>query len=100
MPAYLISIVQLHDRERFKAYAQASAGAAAKLGARYLLKAPNAVLLEGALGAGAFVVVEEWPDRQTIETWRASPEFAEMKKLREGLADVNCLMVEADGFGA
>ena len=99
MPAYLINIVQLHDREKFKAYAQAAAAVSARLGARYLLRGPQAKVLEGDFGAGAFVVVEEWPDRETVETYRASAEFAELKKLREGLADVTCLMIEAPGFG-
>lgn len=99
MPAYLVNIVQLHDREKFKAYAQAASAVAARFGARYLLRAPGAKLLEGDFGAGAFVVIEEWPDRETVETYRASAEFAELKTLREGLADVNCLLVEAPGFG-
>lgn len=96
MPAYLIVVAKLHDRQKFiEGYGMAAAEMVTKLGAKYLIRAPGAVCLEGDWGDGASVVVEEWPDRETVLRFWNSPEYAEVKKLREGLADVKVWMIEA-----
>jgi uncharacterized protein (DUF1330 family) len=39
------------------------------------------------------VVVSEWPSRTSALAFWNSPEYAEVKKLREGLADVEVILV-------
>jgi uncharacterized protein (DUF1330 family) len=98
MTALLIVTAKVHDRERFLAgYAPAAAELVARFGGRYLIRAPGAMQLEGAGGEGASVVISEWPDKAAALAFWNSPEYAEAKRLREGLADVSVLLVEAPG---
>lgn len=96
MPAYLIVVAQLHDRQAFiDGYGKAAAGVVEKHGGRYFLRASGATALEGGWGDGASVVIEEWPDRAAAERFWNSPEYTEIKRLREGLADVKVWLIEA-----
>jgi uncharacterized protein (DUF1330 family) len=41
------------------------------------------------------MVISEWPDRDAAKTFWNSPEYAEARKLREGVADVQVLLIDA-----
>jgi uncharacterized protein (DUF1330 family) len=100
MAAYMIIAARIADRERFvSGYGKAAAGLVARFGGRYVLRAPGALALEGAFGDGASVVISEWPDRESALAFWNSPEYAEVKRLREGLAEVQVLLVEAPKIG-
>jgi uncharacterized protein (DUF1330 family) len=98
MSAWLIVTAHVTDRAAFLAgYAPAAAKLVEQFGGRYLIRAPGAEQLEGEGGAGASVVVSEWPDKAAARAFWESPEYAEAKKLREGIAEVSVLLVEAPG---
>jgi uncharacterized protein (DUF1330 family) len=95
MPAYMIIAAKIADREAFiSGYGAAAAKLVAQFGGKYVLRAPGAALLEGNFGDGASVVISEWPDKAAALAFWNSPEYAEAKKLREGLAEVQVLLVE------
>lgn len=94
MAAYLVITATIHDRDAFlSGYARAAAALVEKFGGKYWLRAPGAQVLEGAGVDGSSVVVSEWPDRETALAFWNSPEYAEAKKLREGIADCSVLLV-------
>lgn len=96
MPAYMIVTAKIADREAFISGYGARAGElVAKHGGRYILRGPGAQLLEGDFGDGASMVISEWPDKDAALTFWNSPEYAEAKKLREGIADCQVLLIEA-----
>ena len=96
MPAYMIVTAKIADRDAFIAGYGAKAGElVAKFGGKYVLRGPGAQLLEGEFGDGASMVISEWPDREAALTFWNSPEYAEAKKLREGVADCQVLLIEA-----
>ncbi len=96
MPAYMIVTADIADRERFIAgYGKAAAELVNRMGGRYLLMGPGAELLEGEFGNGASMVISEWPDKATAKAFWDSDEYAEIKKLREGIADCQVLLIEA-----
>jgi uncharacterized protein (DUF1330 family) len=100
MPAYMIITAQLHDREKFIAgYGKAAAALVTRYGGRYVLRGgAAATLLEGSWGNGAAVLISEWPDLDTLQRFWNSEDYREVKRLREGLADVQVLAVESRGF--
>lgn len=93
---YMLITAKIHDREAFIAgYATATAPLVERFGGRYVMRAPGAELIEGDFGDGASVAISEWPDKATALKFWNSPEYSEAKPLREGLADVQVLLVEA-----
>jgi uncharacterized protein (DUF1330 family) len=91
----MIIAAKIADRDAFIAgYGAAAAKLVAQFGGKYVLRAPGAALLEGAFGDGASVVISEWPDKATALAFWNSPEYAEAKKLRDGVAEVQVLLVE------
>ena len=100
MAAYMIILARVHDREKCPAgYAQAAADLVEKCGGKYVLRAPGALCLEGGIGDGRSVVISEWADLATARAFWESPEYAEIKKLREGICDVDVVLVEAPRIG-
>ena len=94
MAAYLIITAQLHDRERFlSGYAPAAAALTARFGGEYVLRAPGAEVLEGEHPGGS-VVVSRWPDKAAALAFWNSPEYVGVRRLREGIADCQVLVVE------
>jgi uncharacterized protein (DUF1330 family) len=95
MPAYMIVTAAIRDREAFIAgYGAAAAALIPKFGGEYMLRGPGAECLEGQFGEGASMVISKWPDRAAAKAFWNSPEYAEAKKLREGLADVQVLLID------
>jgi uncharacterized protein (DUF1330 family) len=96
MPAYMIVVAHIADRDTFIAgYGAAAARLVERFGGRYLLRAPGAELLEGSFGADASVVVSEWPDKEAARRFWNSPQYAEAKRLRERIAECQVLLIEA-----
>jgi uncharacterized protein (DUF1330 family) len=94
MTAWMIITAQIHDREAFiSGYGPAAAQLVAQFGGRYIVRGPGAQVLEGDGAPGASVVVSEWPDRAAALAFWNSPEYADVKQLREGLADCSILLV-------
>jgi uncharacterized protein (DUF1330 family) len=95
MPAYMIVTAAIRDREAFvSGYGAAAAALIPKFGGEYLLRGPGAECLEGSFGEGASMVISKWPDRAAIRAFWNSPEYAEIRKLREGLAEVQVLVID------
>lgn len=104
MPAYMIVTCNIRDRERFiNGYGAVAAKLVEQHGGRYLLRAPGAELLEGEIGAsdfgGASMVISQWPDKAAVHRFWNSPEYAEARKLREGIATCQVLLVEGAPLG-
>ena len=76
-------------------YAPAASALVEKFGGRYRVRAPVSELLEGDLEDGTSVVISEWPDKESALRFWNSPEYAEVKKLREDCAICQVAIVEA-----
>jgi len=101
MAAYMIVSAHISDRDRFiNGYGKAAGALVSRFGGRYILMGPGAELLEGNFGAGSSVVISEWPDKETARRFWNSPEYREVKKLREGIADCQVLLIEAPAIKA
>jgi uncharacterized protein (DUF1330 family) len=85
-PAYLLVQGQVTDREGFKAYSASLPPIYRKYGGEYLALVP-APLVEVAEGPAEnrSVVLARFPSREAARTFWDSPEYAEAKKLREGM---------------
>lgn len=96
MPAYMIVTAKIHELESFREnYGKAAAALVAKRGGKYLLMGGGAQMLEGENWDNASMVISEWPDKQTALDFWNSEEYQEIKKMREGIADCQVMLMEA-----
>ncbi len=94
MAAYLVITAQLRDRERFiRGYGAAAAELTERFGGEYLVRAPGLTVLEGDHPGGS-LVVSRWPDKAAALAFWNSPEYAQARKLRAGIANCQVLLVE------
>lgn len=96
MSAYMIVIAKIADRDAFiSGYGTAAAKLVERFGGKYVMRGPGAELLEGDFGDGASMVISEWPDKAAAKAFWESPDYAEAKKLRKGVAECQVLLIEA-----
>lgn len=96
MTAYMIVTARISDREAFiSGYGAAAAALVEQFGGRYVLRGPGAQLLEGHFGHDASMVISEWPSKAAALAFWNSPEYAEVRKLRDGIAECQVLLIEA-----
>lgn len=95
MPAWFVITTRVHDREAFMTgYSPAVASLAEARGARYVVRGRQGRVLEGEGYEGGGAVVMEWPDAETAMAFWNSPEYAQVKALRDGIAEVSVTLVE------
>lgn len=95
MAAYMIIAAKIHDRDQFRTgYGSAAAALVHRCGGEYVVLGPGAELLEGTLEGYTSVAISKWPSKTAARAFWDSDEYAEIKKLREGLADVQVLLVD------
>ena len=100
MAAYMLILARVHDRDKFlSGYATEAAALVEKCGGKYVLRAPGAICLEGSVGDGRSVVISEWPDMDAAKRFWDSPEYQQIKTLRDGICDVEVVLVEAPLIG-
>lgn len=96
MAAYMVVLADIHDRDAFiSGYASKAAALVDQFGGRYVLRAPGGTLLEGTVAENQSLVISEWPDRDAALAFWNSDEYAQVKTLREGVADCQVVLVEA-----
>lgn len=101
MPAYMVITAKITDRENFlNGYGAAASTLVAKMGGKYVLRAPGGMSLEGEFGEGASMAISEWPSKEAALKFWNSSEYQEIKKLREGQAECQVVLIEADALGS
>lgn len=92
--AYIIAQVDVTNPQQYGEYAKRSPGIIAKYGGRFIARAGRTVTLEGP-AARSRVVIIEYPSFERAQAFFNSPEYQQAKKLREGAADAQFIVVEA-----
>lgn len=93
MPAYIVVETDIHDPEQYELYKQASPGAVAAGGGRFIARGGELAVLEGDWRPQRLVLLE-FPDLEAAKRFYTSPEYQEAKRLREGAADFKMVAVE------
>jgi uncharacterized protein (DUF1330 family) len=93
MPAYLIVETDIHDPEQYERYKQASPGAVAAGGGRFLARGGELAVLEGDWHPERLVVLE-FEDLDAAKRFYDSPAYQDAKRLRDGAANLNMVAVQ------
>ncbi len=93
---YMIVLGAFTDFERFMATYQAAVGPLIeRFGGSYLMVGGNLQMLEGDFPDGGGNVISVWPDRAAALHFWNSPEYAEVRKLRDGTGQFQVMLVDA-----
>lgn len=90
---YIIAQVDVTNPQQYGEYAKLSPGIIAKFGGRFLARAGRTVTLEGT-PARSRVVIVEYPSFERAQAFFSSTEYQQAKKLREGAATAQFILVE------
>jgi uncharacterized protein (DUF1330 family) len=96
VPAYVIYQADIADEARYEDYKAQAGPSVLAAGGKYLVRGGDAEAMEGELPAGRTVVLE-FPTRAAALAWYRSLEYAEIRKLRAGIAEATLYVV--DGVG-
>jgi uncharacterized protein (DUF1330 family) len=91
--AYVIAQIDVSNPQAYGEYAKRSPDIIAKYGGRFIARAGRTVTLEGP-AARSRVVIIEYPSFERAQAWFTSPEYQQAKKLRDGAANAQFIIVE------
>lgn len=91
--AYVIAQVDVTNAERYAEYAKLTPDIIAKHGGRFVARAGRTATLEGP-PAKSRVVIIEFPSFDAAQQFYASPEYSAARKLRDGAAEAQFVLVE------
>ncbi|MEE8270838.1 MAG: DUF1330 domain-containing protein [Alphaproteobacteria bacterium] len=93
MAAYLIAQVTVTDPDRFADYRAAVPAVIANYGGRYIIRGGDVEAFEGSHDGRRLVIVE-FPSLGRARAFWQSPEYREVRRLREGAAIMDVVAVE------
>jgi len=95
MSAFMIIACKMHDRDKFiNDYGKIVPDLVEEFGGEYIIVAPGAELLEGNLKGYESVAISKWPTKYSALRFWQSDKYKKLKELRQGLADVEVILVE------
>ena len=90
---YIIAQIDVTNPQPYAEYAKLSPGIISQFGGRFLARAGRTVTLEGT-PARSRVVIVEYPSFERAQSFFSSTEYQQAKKLREGAANAQFILVE------
>jgi uncharacterized protein (DUF1330 family) len=91
--AYIVVQIDVTNAQQYGEYMKASPDAIAKYGGRFIARGGRTMTLEGP-PARSRVVVIEFPSFERAQEFYKSPEYQAARKLREGAASAQFVLVE------
>lgn len=96
MAAFVIYLGDVLDAQAYEVYKEHVEPNILAAGGSYVVRGGDVDLLEGDLPAQRTVILE-FPSREAALTWYRSEEYAEIKRLREGVARASVYVVDRLG---
>ena len=93
MSASVVVHIELIDVEKFRAYQEGVPALIAKHGGRYIVRGGLGETLEGPMEDRRIVILE-FPDTAAAKRFWDDPEYAPVKGLRTGAAELAVTLVE------
>jgi uncharacterized protein (DUF1330 family) len=90
---YIIAIVNVADQTKYAEYMKLSPSVIEHFGGRFVARAGATKVLEGPAVTGRVVIVE-FPSVERAEQFYNSPEYQAARKLREGAATAQFILIE------
>ena len=93
MAAYLIADIEVTDPEAFDKYRAGVPATIAAYGGKYFVRGATGEVVEGEWTPKRLVVLE-FDSMERLKAWYDSPEYADLKKLRQSASNGNLIFAE------
>ena len=92
-PGYLVGDIEVIDPDTYAKYAAGVPETVAAYGGTYLVRGVSGQVLEGAWTPKRLVILE-FESMERAKSWYHSPEYAELKKLRQSASKGNLIFAQ------
>lgn len=96
MPAYVISMMSVHDADTYREYTDRTPPIVRKYGGKFLTRGEAFTCIEGNDYDGRLVILE-FPSKADVEAWFADPDYQEAMKFRRAASTMNYLLLQEGG---
>lgn len=96
MPAYVVSLMTVHDPDTYREYTDRTPPIVKKHGGRFLTRGEPVTSVEGQQYEGRMVVLE-FPSQAHVEAWFADPDYEHAMTFRHASSTMNMLLVQEGG---
>ena len=96
MPAYVLSMMTIHDPETYRKYTDRTLPVVKKYGGKFLTRGEPVTRLEGEEYLGRLVILE-FPSKEKVEAWFADPAYQEAVTIRQVASVMHHLLVQEGG---
>jgi uncharacterized protein (DUF1330 family) len=93
MAGYIIALIEVTDPEQYRKYMAETPGVIAKFGGRFIIRGGEKSTLEGP-DENRRIAVVEFPSLERAKEFYHSEDYQEIKRLREGAANVSIVAAE------
>ncbi|MCH1474683.1 MAG: DUF1330 domain-containing protein [Alphaproteobacteria bacterium] len=93
MPAYVISMMSVHDADTYRQYTDRTPPIVKKYGGKFLTRGEAFTCIEGKEYDGRLVILE-FPSKADVEAWFADPDYQEAMKFRHASSVMNYLLLQ------
>ena len=94
MPAYVISEVEILDRQLIDSYRSLAKASIEQYGGRYIVRGGPVELIEGQRDPARQFVIVEFPTMDRAHAWYRSPEYARALEVRANALTRTLVFVE------
>jgi len=96
MPAYVVSMMSIHDAETYKKYTDRTPPIVKKYGGKFLTRGEPITCVEGEEYDGRLVILE-FPTKADVEAWFNDPDYQEAMTFRHAASTMNYLLLQQGG---
>lgn len=96
MPAYVISMMSVHDADTYREYTDRTPPIVRKYGGKFLTRGEAFTCIEGNDYDGRLVILE-FSSKADVEAWFADPDYQEAMKFRHAASTMNYLLLQEGG---
>lgn len=96
MPAYVVSMMTVHNPELYRRYTDRTPPIVKKYGGRFLTRGERFTCVEGRDYEGRMVILE-FPSEADVLAWFADPEYEDARAFRHASSTMNYLLVQEGG---
>ena len=95
MPAYVVSMMSIHDPKIYKKYTDRTPPIVKRHGGKFMARGGDVTTLEGEPYQDRMVILE-FPSKQSVLDWMADPEYQDAMTFRQASSEARILLIEGD----